>query len=114
MIRKLKEQGRFTEARCIHKGDLFACRFERCPPLKVGHRWHRLEWCKVHKNWTPHQWNHILSTDESRFSATSDSQHQLIFREVGTRFHYSNNTERDPYGVFWSCRLVRHFAERAD
>ncbi|GFS75944.1 transposable element Tcb2 transposase [Trichonephila clavipes] len=42
----------FTVARCLHKGRLFARRPERCLPLKVDHRRHRLQWCREHKNWT--------------------------------------------------------------
>ncbi|GFX15157.1 transposable element Tcb2 transposase [Trichonephila clavipes] len=34
------------------KGGLFAHRPERCLPLKVAHRRHRLQWCREHKNWT--------------------------------------------------------------
>ncbi|GFU64845.1 transposable element Tcb2 transposase [Trichonephila clavipes] len=36
---------RFTVARCLHKGSLFARRSEPCILLKVGYRWHRLEMC---------------------------------------------------------------------
>ncbi|GFV74141.1 transposable element Tcb2 transposase [Trichonephila clavipes] len=43
---------RFTVAKRLHKGGLFAHRPERCHPLKVGHRHHRLQWCREHKNWT--------------------------------------------------------------
>ncbi|GFW34010.1 transposable element Tcb2 transposase [Trichonephila clavipes] len=43
---------RFTVARRLHKGGLFARRPERCLPLKVDHRRHRLQWCKEHKKWT--------------------------------------------------------------
>ncbi|GFV62432.1 transposable element Tcb2 transposase [Trichonephila clavipes] len=37
---------RFTVARRLHKGGLFARRPERCLPLKVDHRRHRLQWCR--------------------------------------------------------------------
>ena len=93
-----RQVSRFTVARRLHKGGLFARRPERCIPLKVGHRRRRLEWCKEHRNWTSHQWSRVLFTDESRFSATSDSHRQLIWREVGTRFYLSNIMERDRYG----------------
>ncbi|GFU61117.1 transposable element Tcb2 transposase [Trichonephila clavipes] len=46
---------RFTVARRLHKGGLFTRRPERCHPLKVDHRRHRLQWCKEHKNWTTDQ-----------------------------------------------------------
>ena len=78
---------RFTVARRLHKGGLFARHPERCIPLTVGQRCRRLEWCKEHQNWTSHQWSRVLFTDESRFSATSDFRRHLIWREVGTRFY---------------------------
>ncbi|GFS85426.1 transposable element Tcb2 transposase [Trichonephila clavipes] len=42
----------FTVARRLHKGGLLAHRPERCLPLKVDHRPHRLQWCREHKIWT--------------------------------------------------------------
>ncbi|GFY06945.1 transposable element Tcb2 transposase [Trichonephila clavipes] len=74
---------------------LFAHRPERCLPLKVGHR---LQWCREPKNWTTDQWSRVLFTDESRFSTRSDSQHVLIWREIGARFYPSNIKERHRYG----------------
>ncbi|KFM73017.1 Transposable element Tcb2 transposase, partial [Stegodyphus mimosarum] len=81
---------RLTVARRLHKGGLFARRPEGCLPLKVGHRRHRLKWCREHKNWTTDQWSRVLFTDESRFSTRSECQHVLIWREVGIRFYPSN------------------------
>ncbi|GFX76024.1 transposable element Tcb2 transposase [Trichonephila clavipes] len=43
-----RQVSRFTVARRLHKAGLFSRRPERCLPLKVDHRRHRLE----HKNWT--------------------------------------------------------------
>ncbi|GFW68824.1 transposable element Tcb1 transposase [Trichonephila clavipes] len=47
-----RQVSRFTVARRLHKGGLFARRPVRCLPLKVDHRRHRLQWCREHKNWT--------------------------------------------------------------
>ncbi|GFY27005.1 transposable element Tcb2 transposase [Trichonephila clavipes] len=47
-----QQVSRFTVARRLHKGGLFARRPERCLPLKVDHRRHRLQWCRERKNWT--------------------------------------------------------------
>ncbi|GFW33432.1 HTH_Tnp_Tc3_2 domain-containing protein [Trichonephila clavipes] len=47
-----RQVSRFTVARRLHKGGLFARRPERCLPLKVDHRHHRLQWCREPKNWT--------------------------------------------------------------
>ncbi|GFW17572.1 transposable element Tcb2 transposase [Trichonephila clavipes] len=80
-----RQVSRFTVARHLHKGGLFARRPERCLPLKVDHRRHRLQWCREHKNWYC-QWSRDLFTDESRFSTRSDSQRVLIWREMGHGF----------------------------
>ncbi|GFW73956.1 transposable element Tcb2 transposase [Trichonephila clavipes] len=40
----------FTVARRLHKKGLFTRSPERCLPLKVDHRRHRLQWCRKHKN----------------------------------------------------------------
>ncbi|GFV34849.1 transposable element Tcb2 transposase [Trichonephila clavipes] len=47
-----RQVSRFTVARRLHKGGLFARCSELCLPLKVDHRRHRLQWCREHKNWT--------------------------------------------------------------
>ncbi|GFU06219.1 transposable element Tcb2 transposase [Trichonephila clavipes] len=73
-----RQVSRFTVARRLHKGGPFALRPERCLPLKVDHRRHRLQWCRELKNWTTDQWSRVLFTDESRFSTRSDSQRVLI------------------------------------
>ncbi|GFW20637.1 transposable element Tcb2 transposase [Trichonephila clavipes] len=93
-----RELSQFTVARRLHKGGLFAHRPERCLPLKVDHRRHRLQWCREHKNWTTDQWSRFLFTDESRLSTRSDSQRVLIWREIGTRFYTRNIKERHHYG----------------
>ncbi|GFX11408.1 transposable element Tcb1 transposase [Trichonephila clavipes] len=67
---------RFTVARRLHGGDLFARRPVRCVPLTPAHgRRH-----------------------ESRFSLSSDSHRILIWRERRSRNHPSNIIERDRYG----------------
>ncbi|GFS85961.1 transposable element Tc3 transposase [Trichonephila clavipes] len=43
-------------------------------------------------------WSHVLFTDESRFSLTSDSKRVYIWRESGTRNDPSNIVERDRFG----------------
>ncbi|GFW83572.1 transposable element Tcb2 transposase [Trichonephila clavipes] len=47
-----RQVSRFTVARRLHKGGLFARRPDRSLPLKVDHRRHRLQWCREHKNTT--------------------------------------------------------------
>ncbi|GFX33468.1 transposable element Tcb2 transposase [Trichonephila clavipes] len=67
---------RFTVARRLQGGGLFARRPVRCVSLTPAHR----------------------RRHESRFSLSSDSHRILIWRERGSRNHPSNIIERDRYG----------------
>ncbi|GFS71342.1 transposable element Tcb2 transposase [Trichonephila clavipes] len=89
---------RFTVARRLHGGGLFARRPVRCVPLTHAHRRRRSLWCREHRNWRDNEWGRVLFTDESRFSLSSDSHRILIWRERGSRNHPSNIIERDRYG----------------
>ncbi|GFX84716.1 transposable element Tc1 transposase [Trichonephila clavipes] len=89
---------RFTVARRLHGGGLFALRPVRCVPLTPAHRRRRSLWCREHGNWRDNEWGRVLFTDESRFSLSSDSDRILIWRERGSRNHPSNIIERDRYG----------------
>ncbi|GFV73892.1 transposable element Tcb2 transposase [Trichonephila clavipes] len=89
---------RFTVARRLHGGGLFALRPVRCIPLTPAHRRRRSLWCREHRNWRDNEWGRVLFTDESRFSLSSDSHRILIWRERGSRNHPSNIIERDRYG----------------
>ncbi|GFV29791.1 transposable element Tcb2 transposase [Trichonephila clavipes] len=89
---------RFTVARRLHGGGLFARRPVRCVPLTPAHRRKRSLWCREHRNWRDNEWGRVLFTDESRFRLSSDSHRILIWRERGSRNHPSNIIERDRYG----------------
>ncbi|GFT30373.1 transposable element Tcb2 transposase [Trichonephila clavipes] len=62
---------RFTVARRLHKGGLFTLRPERCLPVKVDHRRHRLQWCREHKNWTTV--NGIVSSLQMRVGSVPEA-----------------------------------------
>ncbi|GFV83337.1 transposable element Tcb2 transposase [Trichonephila clavipes] len=72
---------RFTVARRLHGGGLFARRPVRCLPLTPAHRRRHSLWCQEHRNWRDNEWGRVLFTDESRFSLSSDSHRILIWRE---------------------------------
>ncbi|GFW00488.1 transposable element Tcb1 transposase [Trichonephila clavipes] len=84
---------RFTVARRLHGGGMFARRPVRCVTLTPAHR-RRFLWCREHRNWRDNEWGRVLFTDESRFSLSSDSHRILIWRERGSRNHPSNIIER--------------------
>ncbi|GFT51972.1 transposable element Tcb2 transposase [Trichonephila clavipes] len=89
---------RFTVARRLHGGGLFARRPVRCMPLTPAHRRRRSLWCREHQNWRDNEWGRVLFMDENRFSLSRDSHRILIWRERGSRNHPSNIIERDRYG----------------
>ncbi|GFX56984.1 transposable element Tcb2 transposase [Trichonephila clavipes] len=89
---------RFTVARRLHGGGLFARRPVQCVRLTPAHRRRRSLWCLEHQNWRDNEWGRVLFTDESRFSLSSVSHRILIWRERGSRNHPSNIIERDRYG----------------
>ncbi|GFX68795.1 transposable element Tcb2 transposase [Trichonephila clavipes] len=86
---------RFTVARRLHGGGLFARRPVLCVPLTPAHRRRRSLWCREHRNWRDNEWGRVLFKDESRFSLSSDSHRILIWKERGSRNHPSNIIERD-------------------
>ncbi|GFS99042.1 transposable element Tcb2 transposase [Trichonephila clavipes] len=88
---------RFTVARRLHGGGLFARRPVRCVTLTPAHRRRRSLWYREHRNWRDNEWGRVLFTDESRFSLSSDSHRILIWREWGSRNTPSNIIERDRY-----------------
>ncbi|GFT58338.1 transposable element Tcb1 transposase [Trichonephila clavipes] len=96
--RRLEPISRFTVARRLHGGGLFARRPVRCVPLTPAHRRRHSLWCRERRNWRDNEWGRVLFTYESRFSLSSDSHRTLIWRERGSRNHPSNIIERDRYG----------------
>ncbi|KFM72378.1 Transposable element Tc1 transposase, partial [Stegodyphus mimosarum] len=89
---------RFTVARRLHGGGLFARRPVRCVPLTPAHRRRRSLWCREHRNWRDNEWGRVLFTDESRFSLSCDSRHIHIWTERGTRNNPFNIIQRDCFG----------------
>ncbi|GFY22720.1 transposable element Tcb2 transposase [Trichonephila clavipes] len=77
---------RFTVARRLHGGGLFARRPVRCVPLTPAYRRRRSLWCREHRNLRDNEWGRVLLTDQSRFSLSSDSHRILICRERGHIF----------------------------
>ncbi|GFW31402.1 transposable element Tcb2 transposase [Trichonephila clavipes] len=76
-----RQISRFSVARRLHGGGLFARRPVRCVPLTPAHRRRRSLWCREQRNWRDNEWGRVLFTDESRFSLSSDSHRILIWRE---------------------------------
>ncbi|GFW70802.1 transposable element Tcb1 transposase [Trichonephila clavipes] len=92
-----KQISQKTVARRLAGGGLYARRPVVCVPLTREDRTARLQWCREHHNWTEQDWACVLFSDESRFSLSSDSRRQLIWRESGTAYRPENIQEKDRY-----------------
>ncbi|GFX07001.1 transposable element Tcb1 transposase [Trichonephila clavipes] len=91
---------RFTVARRLHGGGLFARRPIRCVlPLTPAHRRGVLCGAGNTEIGGRNEWGRVLFTDQSRFSLSSDSHHILIWRERRSRNHPSNIIRK---GQVWS------------
>ncbi|GFW86737.1 transposable element Tcb1 transposase [Trichonephila clavipes] len=62
---------RFTVARRLQGGGLFARRPVRCVPLTPAHPKRRSLRCREHWNWRDNEWGRVLFTDESSSCRTA-------------------------------------------
>lgn len=98
-----------TVSRRLNMVGLYARKPVVCLPLKTCHRRQRLQWCKEHYQWSEQKWSTVMFSDESRFTLTSDSGHQHIWRERGTRCQQQNVHTRNRYSpgvMVWAGIMV--------
>ncbi|GFX04694.1 transposable element Tcb2 transposase [Trichonephila clavipes] len=106
-----KQISRKTVARRLRGGGLYARRPVVCVPLTRQHRTARLQWCRVHHNWTEQDWACVLFSDESRFNLSSDCRRQLIWRESGTAYRPEKYPGKGPisdmqYIMVWAGIMI--------
>lgn len=109
-----------TISRRLNQVGLYARKPVRCIPLQPRHRRERLRWSQEHVGWDHQNWSRVMFSDESRFSLTSDSGHQLLWRECGKRYAPQFVSERDRYapgvmvwaGIMHNGRTPLHIFER--
>ncbi|GFV62807.1 transposable element Tcb2 transposase [Trichonephila clavipes] len=71
---------------------------------------------RKHFGWDHQNWSRVMFSDESCFSVTSDSGHELLFRECETRCTYKFVCEHDRYnpgmmvwtGIMHNGRTLLH------
>ena len=51
------------------------------------HKLIRLNWAKEHKNWSVHDWNKVIWSDESKFNLFGSDGRVYIRRRIGADFH---------------------------
>ncbi|GFU67836.1 transposable element Tcb1 transposase [Trichonephila clavipes] len=97
---------RFTVARRVHDGGLFARCPVRCVPLTPAHRRRRSLWCREHRNWRDNEWGRVLFTDEIRFSLSSDFHLERAGKPQSSLEHH----RKGQVWRSWCSRLGRHHA----
>jgi len=68
------------------------------PIVKQRHRTARLAWARVRRRWRLHTWQHILLSDESRFSLRFSYLRYRVYRRCGERFTDQYVYEYDRFG----------------
>ena len=66
--------------------------------LKQHHRTARLAWVHARRRWRLHTWQHILFSDESRFSLRFSDGRYRVYRMRGERFTEQCVYESDRFG----------------
>lgn len=64
------------------------------PQLLPRHRRARLQFARLHENWTLRQWGEVLFTDESRFSLRSPDGRERVWRRRNERYAECTISER--------------------
>lgn len=79
----------------------------RKPLLKTVHKQKRLQWAKIHSNWTMEQWKKVLWTDESKFEKFGSNRRQYVRRRAGERVMESCIIPSVKHGggnvMVWGC-----------
>ena len=68
------------------------------PILKERHRTTRLAWARARRRWRLHTWQHILFSDESRFSLRFSDGRYRVYRMRGERLKDQCVYESDFFG----------------
>ena len=86
-----------TARRRLHEIGLRSRRPLRVQALRRGNRARRLQWARVHQQWSEDQWGHVLFSDESRFGFHPDSRRVRVWRASGRRERLRCPQEVHPY-----------------
>ena len=66
--------------------------------LRDPHISARLQWCRHHQRWDNCQWNHVMFSDESRFTVDFLDRHRRDWCQGYKHFHDVNVIRHDPHG----------------
>jgi len=90
IVRELQDENladvsRSTVTRRLHDVRLFGRIGIRKPLISKKNRKARLQFAKIHKNWTVKDWKKVAFSDESKFNLFGSDGRQHVRRPTGTR-----------------------------
>lgn len=95
----------WTVRRRLQESNLRAYRPATGPKLHPHHRAARLDFARLHVNWSLEQWSRVLFSDECRMCLRSDDRRGRVLRRPGERYAQCAFSERVSYGggsiMFW-------------
>lgn len=94
-----------TVRRRLREAELSNRRPAKKPLLTREHRVQRLNFARVHQNWTINDWKQVLFSDETRVSLKAPDGRERVWRRRGERFASCNISPKIPFGggskMFW-------------
>lgn len=94
-----------TVRRRLHEAELSSRRPAKKPLLTREHRVQRLNFARLHQNWTVNDWKQVLFSDETRVSLKAPDGRERVWRRRGERFNAVCISPKVPFGggskMFW-------------
>ena len=72
------------------------------PILEQRHMTTRLAWVRARRRWRLHTWQHILFSDEFRFSPRFSDERYRVYRSRGERFTHQCLYESGRFVMVWA------------
>ena len=72
-----------TTRRRLREAGLNGCKTRQKPRLTARHKRARLQFARLHKNWSARQWSRVIFSDESRFLIHRSDGRVYVRRMVG-------------------------------
>ena len=96
-----------TIRRRSREAGLNGCKTRKKPRLTARHKKARLEFARLHKNWTARQWSRVVFSDESRFLINRSDGRAYVRRMVGEALNQNCVQSTVQHGgggiMVWGC-----------
>ena len=103
-----------TVRRRLDDAGLYGRVARKKPLLTDRHKLIRLNWAKEHKNWSVHDWNMVIWSDESKFNLFGSDGRVYIRRRIREDFHPDCIQQTVKFGggnvMMWGVSHVREWA----